>query len=186
MKGAIIAVLTAFAFIVGIIIVLAQHSAQQPVVEYAGVGLKDPGPGQWAGTHEVIDAIQDVLAADYPDAEKALNGNLWLVEVPPGEPVTSSSVPAGTLNGESINGTIDTTTSGPAGTGHYVYEAIVRRFPAGACSTDVVAHEVAEHIVPLVLTGNSNPNHDPKWQPLTAKILALCRQRLAAEDGGVK
>lgn len=178
--------LTLLTILCAVVLALHERSARQPHVYYRGFGIKDPGPGDWPHLHEMIDAIHEVLAREHPTVDAALTDNLWIVLVPEDQKVTSVSAPTGMVADPEhpevplhVMGTIDEVRSGIFGFGHIIQEVVVHRYPGGACETDVVAHEVAEHLTPIELGEGANVRHDPKWKPLTREIYMACLSRIA-------
>lgn len=172
MVGAIILGLSALATIA---IAVAHYFAWRnavPTRHHRGIGIEfEIGAIEpWPGLDRTIDAILDTLAIEYP----SLKLEFWIRVVPNSGIVRGCFMPEGmTATGKQLNGTID---GYAAWLGAYRREIIVVRqlldeqarvLPA---ESSALIHEVAEHLVPFLRTGDWNSEHRSEWTAVSRLI----------------
>lgn len=166
-----IAVLTA-ASALGIgIFTIKSCNDDKPKVWVDGIGMHTPLAEQaanstttWPHLKEAVAAIHQELKAKYPKADDQLRDHLWLDLYAQNATITSPLVPIGKVTGSDgklheINGTMNAGPMQFAFFGAKDYTALVRKLPGSACRSAFI-HEVAQHILPFMLEGNLNPDHE--------------------------
>lgn len=151
-----------------------QAKHQRSTLRYSGFGVSflDGANPNIKNVKEMCQAIADVLHQKYPEAYAKLQNNLEIEFYPMNGVMSITSSPGGL--GPHVGGTADAKKVPIFGDQLY-YALAWESLPGDgalirtAGETDIF-HEVAEHILPYVLSGDWNVNHKVMWTLVTQEM----------------
>lgn len=188
MAGILVLVAFVLSLVASAALLYRKVQRDRPHVFVHGIGVKFlPGADESIkGVSEACQALREVMREYWP-TELPRPPHIWIEFYNRDALITSVTAKNGFILGpdgrkKQITGTTDEYRSTPIS--GIVYVVKVRQMYTTndvlkpAIST-ALFHEVAEHCVPLMLTGNANFNHDPHWTQYTHKMEELYRELVA-------